>query len=123
MNNRYNNITIDGSLFNNNFGRSGDGMVPGGASSAISVDALDQVQVNIAPYDVRQSGFVGGGINAVTRRGTNNWYGTAYGFYRDQSFNGKKVKKELSSPIPTDLPKSMAPASADRSSRISCSSS
>ncbi|WP_276484448.1 TonB-dependent receptor [Paraflavitalea pollutisoli] len=92
MNNRYNNITIDGSLFNNNFGRSGDGMIPGGASSAISIDAVDQVQVNIAPYDVRQSGFVGGGINAVTRRGTNNWYGTVYGYYRDQSFNGKKVK-------------------------------
>ncbi len=92
MNNRYNNITIDGSLFNNNFGRSGDGMVPGGATSAISIDAVDQIQVNIAPYDVRQSGFTGGGINAVTRRGTNNWYGTVYGYYRDQSFNGKKVK-------------------------------
>ncbi|AXY78304.1 TonB-dependent receptor [Paraflavitalea soli] len=92
MNNRYNNITIDGSLFNNNFGRSGDGMVPGGASSAISIDAVDQIQVNIAPYDVRQSGFVGGGINAVTRRGTNNWYGTVYGYYRNQDFNGKKVK-------------------------------
>lgn len=92
MNNRYNNIMIDGSLFNNNFGRSGDGMVPGGATSAISVDAIDQVQVNIAPYDVRQAGFVGSGINAVTRRGTNNWYGTVYGYYRNQDFNGKKVK-------------------------------
>ncbi|NII25768.1 TonB-dependent receptor [Pseudoflavitalea sp. X16] len=92
MNNRYNNITIDGSLFNNNFGRSGDGMIPGGATSAISIDAVDQIQVNIAPYDVRQSGFVGGGINAVTRRGTNNWYGTAYGFYKSQDFTGEKVK-------------------------------
>ncbi|WP_207510298.1 TonB-dependent receptor [Longitalea luteola] len=93
MNNRFNNIMIDGSLFNNNFGRSGDGMVPGGATSAISVDAIDQVQVNIAPYDVRQAGFVGSGINAVTRRGTNNWYGTAYGYYRNQNFTGEKVKE------------------------------
>jgi hypothetical protein len=93
MNNRYNNIMIDGSLFNNNFGRSGDGMVPGGATSAISIDAVDQVQVNIAPYDVRQAGFVGSGINAVTRRGTNTFYGTAYGYYRNQEFNGKKVKE------------------------------
>jgi hypothetical protein len=93
MNNRYNNIMIDGSLFNNNFGRSGDGMVPGGATSAVSIDAVDQVQVNIAPYDVRQAGFIGGGINAVTRRGTNNWYGTAYGYYRNQEFTGKKVKE------------------------------
>lgn len=105
MNNRYNNITIDGSLFNNNFGRSGDGMIPGGATSAISIDAVDQVQVNIAPYDVRQSGFVGGGINAVTRRGTNNWYGTAYGFYRSQDFTGEKVKGQ-------------EVANADRSTKI-----
>ncbi|NML22132.1 TonB-dependent receptor [Pseudoflavitalea sp. G-6-1-2] len=91
MNNRYNNLTIDGSLFNNNFGRGGDGMIPGGAVSAISIDAIDQVQVNIAPFDVRQAGFVGSGINAVTRRGTNNMYATVYGFYRNQEFTGKKV--------------------------------
>lgn len=92
MNQRYNNITIDGSVFNNNFGRSGDGMVPGGSASAISLDAIDQIQVNIAPFDVRQAGFVGGGINAVTRRGTNNWYGTAYAFYKPESFYGTKVR-------------------------------
>jgi hypothetical protein len=91
MNNRYNNITIDGSVFNNNFGRSGDGMVPGGSASAISVDALDQIQVNIAPFDVRQAGFVGGGINAVTKRGTNNLYATAYTYYKPESFYGTKV--------------------------------
>jgi len=89
---RYNNITIDGALFNNNFGRSGDGQIPGGGASAISIDALDQIQVNIAPYDVRQAGFVGAGINAITRRGTNTFAGTVYGFYRNQSFNGDKVK-------------------------------
>lgn len=92
MNYRYNNITIDGALFNNNFGRSGDGQIPGGGVSAISIDALDQIQVNISPYDVRQAGFVGAGINAVTRRGTNTLSGTAYGFYRNQDFNGDKVK-------------------------------
>ena len=92
MNYRYNNITVDGALFNNNFGRSGDGQIPGGGVSAISIDALDQIQVNISPYDVRQAGFVGAGINAVTRRGTNTVTGTAYGFYRNQNFNGEKVK-------------------------------
>jgi hypothetical protein len=92
MNYRYNNITIDGALFNNNFGRSGDGMIPGGGASGISIDALDQIQLNIAPYDVRQAGFVGAGINAVTKRGTNTFKGTVYGFYRNQDFNGNKVK-------------------------------
>lgn len=91
MNNRYNNITIDGSLFNNNFGRGGEGFVPGGASSAISIDAIDQVQVNIAPFDVRQAGFVGGGVNAVTRRGTNNWYATAFIMNRGHELYGKKI--------------------------------
>lgn len=92
MNSRYNNITIDGSVFNNNFGRSGDGMVPGGSAQAISIDALDQIQVNIAPFDVRQAGFVGGGINAVTRRGTNKFYGTVYTYYKPTSLYGTKVK-------------------------------
>jgi hypothetical protein len=93
MNDRFNNITIDGSVFNNNFGRTNDGLVPGGGGS-ISVDALEQIQVNIAPYDVRQGGFVGGGINAVTRRGTNNLYATAYTYQRPESFYGKKVKNQ-----------------------------
>ncbi len=92
MNSRYNNITIDGSVFNNNFGRSGEGMVPGGSAQAISIDALDQIQVNIAPFDVRQAGFVGGGINAVTRRGTNKWYATAYTYYKPTSLYGTNVE-------------------------------
>lgn len=90
MSPRLNSITIDGSLFNNNFGL-GSNALPGGASQPISIDAIDQVQINVAPYDVRQAGFTGAGLNAVTRRGTNNLYVTAYDFYKNQSFNGKKV--------------------------------
>ena len=90
MSGRYNNITVDGSVFNNNFGL-GSNPLPGGASQPISIDAIDQIQVNLAPYDVRQAGFTGAGVNAVTRRGTNEMYATVYDFYRNQSFNGKKV--------------------------------
>ncbi|MEC5143321.1 carboxypeptidase regulatory-like domain-containing protein [Chitinophaga sp. 212800010-3] len=87
---RYNNIQVDGANLNNNFGLSNDPM-PGGGASPISLDAYDQISVNIAPYDVRQSGFTGAGINAVTKSGTNEFHGSLYGFYRDQSFNGTKV--------------------------------
>ncbi len=88
---RFNNITIDGSIFNNNFGLSGGGL-PGGEAQPISIDAVDVVQINLAPYDVRQTGFTGGGINAVTKRGTNNFTGSIYDYFRPESFNGSKVK-------------------------------
>ncbi len=87
---RYNNLQIDGANLNNNFGLSTDPQ-PGGGASPISVDAYDEIAVNIAPYDVRQSGFTGAGLNVITKSGTNTFHGTAYGFYRDQSFNGKHV--------------------------------
>ena len=91
---RYNNLQVDGANLNNNFGLSSD-LTPGGGSP-ISLDALDEVSVNIAPYDVRQSGFTGAGINVVTKSGTNDFHGTAYGFYRNQDFYGYKVDgKEL----------------------------
>lgn len=90
MSNRFNNITVDGSVFNNNFGLGGSAL-PGGASQPISIDAIDQVQVNLAPFDVRQAGFTGAGVNAVTRRGTNEIYATVYDYYKNQSFNGTKV--------------------------------
>lgn len=86
---RYNNLQVDGANLNNNFGLSSD-LTPGGGSP-ISLDALDEVSVNIAPYDVRQSGFTGAGINVVTKSGTNDFHGTAYGFYRNQDFYGYKV--------------------------------
>jgi hypothetical protein len=86
---RYNNIQIDGANLNNNFGLSNDPL-PGGGNP-ISLDAIQEISVNIAPFDVRQAGFTGAGINAVTRSGDNTFRGSAYGFYRNESFSGRHV--------------------------------
>lgn len=87
---RFNNTQVDGANLNNNFGLSSDPL-PGGGASPISIDAIEEVSVNIAPFDVRQSGFTGAGINAVTKSGTNTLKGTVYGLYRNQDFNGLNV--------------------------------
>ncbi|GAA4401844.1 carboxypeptidase regulatory-like domain-containing protein [Nibrella viscosa] len=86
----YNNFSIDGSTSNNVFGLSA---LPGGAAGTpISLDAIDQLNVSISPFDVSQGSFTGAGVNAVTRSGTNEFQGSAYGFYRNQSFVGRKVE-------------------------------
>ncbi len=87
---RYNNFTVDGANLNNNFGLSTDPL-PGGNSQPISLDAIEEVSVNIAPSDVRQSNFTGANIASITKSGTNNFKGTIYGFYRNQSFIGTKI--------------------------------
>ena len=91
-NDQFNNYSLDGAIFNNPFGL--DAATPGGQTDAqpVSLDALEQIQVSTAPYDVRQSGFTGALINAVTKSGTNNFHGTVYGFYRNESLTGSEVK-------------------------------
>lgn len=92
-NGQYNNFSLDGAVFNNPFGL--DAPTPGGqtGSQPISLDAIDQIQVNIAPYDVTQAGFTGAGVNTVTKSGTNKFSGTVYGFFRNDGLTGKKVDK------------------------------
>lgn len=86
--NRLNNITVDGSYFNNSFGLAG---TPGDRTgvSPISLDAIEQIQVNVAPYDVRQGNFVGAGINTVTKSGNNDVSGSVYYNYRHQGLVGQ----------------------------------
>ena len=85
---RSTNFTVDGANLNNNFGLSD--ALPGGGTP-ISLDAIEEVQLVVAPYDVRQSNFVGGGINAITKSGTNTFRGTAYTYYYDQRLRGNKL--------------------------------
>lgn len=89
MNNRYNAIFIDGAVNNDVFGLSASGTNGGQTGiSPISIDAIEQFQVSVSPYDVRQSGFAGAAINAVTRSGTNKTQGSAYYFLRNQALVG-----------------------------------
>ena len=93
-NNRYNSYSLNGAVFNNPFGL--DAATPGGqtGSQPISLDAIEQIQVATAPYDVTLSGFTGASVNAVTKSGTNEFHGTAYAFFRNQDLTGGKIKGE-----------------------------
>lgn len=98
QNNRYNSIYLDGAVNNDVFGLAGSGTNGGQTGvSPISIDAIEQFQIQVAPFDVRVSGFAGGAINAVTRSGSNEIEGSAYYFWRNEGFAGK---------TPTDRPRS-----------------
>lgn len=82
------NFTVDGANFNNNFGLSSG--LPGGGSP-ISLEAIEELQVVITPYDVRQTNFIGGGVNAITKSGTNTFSGSAYVYHRNENLRGDAV--------------------------------
>jgi hypothetical protein len=88
------NISIDGANFNNNFGLNNNTMPGPSATSAdpISMDAIEEMQVAVAPYDVRQSNFTGAGVNVVTKSGTNTTHGSGYFYFRNQDMNGTKIR-------------------------------
>jgi hypothetical protein len=85
------NFTVDGADFNNNFGLSSG--LPGGGNP-ISIDAIQEMQVVISPYDVRQTNFIGGGVNAITKSGTNTFKGTAYVYHQNENMRGDAVDRE-----------------------------
>lgn len=90
----YNNLLLDGSSFNNPFGL--EHPAPGGQSNAqpVPFESIAQIQVNVAPFDVRQSGFTGASINTITRSGDNEWRGSLYSYLRSESFVGGEVSGE-----------------------------
>lgn len=90
QNNRYNSIYLDGTVNNDVFGLAASGTNGGQTGvNPLSIDAIESFQVNLSPFDVRQSGFAGGAINAITRSGTNKTEGSAYFFFRNQDLAGK----------------------------------
>ena len=85
------NFTVDGANFNNNFGLSSN--LPGGGNP-ISIDAIEEMQVVISPFDVRQTNFIGGGVNAITKSGTNTFKGSAYVYHKNENMQGDAVDGE-----------------------------
>ncbi len=94
-----NNITIDGANFNNSFGLSGDIGGQTGAN-AVSLDAIEQIQVNTSPFDVKNGGFVGGGVNSVSRSGTNTYSGSVYQYFKNKDWQGYEVNSPYTIKIP-----------------------
>ncbi|MBP2831300.1 TonB-dependent receptor [Aquimarina sp. U1-2] len=90
QNNRFNGIYVDGAVNNDVFGLAASGTNGGQTGvNPFTIDAIETIQINVAPFDVKQSGFAGGAVNAITRSGTNEWIGSAYTFFKNEDLVGK----------------------------------
>ena len=93
VNNRYNSFQVDGAMNNDVFGLTANGQNGGqSGTNPISIETVEQIQVNVAPFDVRQSGFTGGAINAITKSGTNDATASVYFFGNNQELIGSSYK-------------------------------
>jgi len=96
QNNRYNSFSVDGANATDAFGLTSSGTNGGQANiNPVPVEAIQEMQIVLSPYDVTQGGFTGAGINAITKSGSNDFHGTVYGFYQNQDFIGKSVLTRL----------------------------
>ncbi len=92
-NNRYNSFRIDGVMNNDVYGLAANGSNGGQAGTQpVSMETIEQIQINITPFDIRQSGFTGGSVNAVTKSGTNEFHGSLYGFGNNEKLIGRRYR-------------------------------
>ena len=100
VNNRFNSVMLDGARINDSFGLNASGLQS--FFNPLSLETVEQFSIAVSPYDVRQSGFTGAAVNAVTRSGTNDFHGSLYGFYTDQKWAGKDLVGALAGTEPLD---------------------
>ena len=121
--NRMNSVTVDGAVFNQNFGLSTTQILPGGQAQPIALDAIDEITVNLSPFDIKQSQFTGAAINAVTKSGTNRFSGSLYTYQRQRTLLVTKLATIKLQVHTMQNMRLMVLLWADLSSRINCSSS
>lgn len=119
QNNRYNSFYVDGAANNDAFGLAASGTNGGQTgTSPISIDAIDQFQVMISPYDASIGNFTGGGINAITRSGTNNFEGSLYYVFRNENLAGKSPVATLKAGSTTELERTKLPSFQNKTTGI-----